>query len=140
MIAQASLSVSTHGRGTYEITEEVERRVRDCGVRTGLCHCFVQHTSASLILCEDADPTVRRDLESFLQRLAPDGDQSFEHSNEGPDDMPAHIRAILTKTDLTLPVHAARLALGTWQGLYLYGHHSRGHARQVLLTISGEAA
>ncbi len=140
MIVQVSLSVSTRGRGTYEITGEVERRVRDCDIRTGLCHCFVQHTSASLILCENADPTVRRDLESFLQRLAPDGDPRFEHSNEGPDDMPAHLRTILTKTELTLPVSSGRLALGTWQGLYLYEHRTRGHGRQVLLTISGEAA
>jgi len=140
MIAQEVLSVSTRGRGTYEITAEVERRVRDCGVHTGLCHCFVQHTSASLILCEHADPTVRRDLEAFLCRLVPDGDARFEHSDEGPDDMPAHLRAILTKTELTLPVRAGRLALGTWQGLYLYEHRTRAHGRQVVLTISGEAA
>ncbi|WP_295430873.1 secondary thiamine-phosphate synthase enzyme YjbQ [uncultured Thiodictyon sp.] len=139
MIAQEVLSVSTRGRGTYEITAEVERRVRASGVHTGLCHCFIQHTSASLILCENADPTVRRDLESFLQRLVPDGDPRFEHSDEGPDDMPAHLRAILTKTELTLPVRAGRLALGTWQGLYLYEHRTRAHRRQVVLTISGEA-
>ncbi|AUB80844.1 secondary thiamine-phosphate synthase enzyme YjbQ [Candidatus Thiodictyon syntrophicum] len=140
MIAQEVLSVSTRGRGTYEITAEVERRVRAAGVHTGLCHCFVQHTSASLILCENADPTVRRDLEAFLCRLVPDGDARFEHSDEGPDDMPAHLRAILTKTELTLPIGAGRLALGTWQGLYLYEHRTRAHRRQVVLTISGEAA
>ena len=138
MIFQQSLSLSTRGRGTYEITSEVERQVRASGIHTGLCHCFVQHTSASLILCENADPTVRRDLESFLQRLTPDGDPLFDHTDEGPDDMPAHVRAILTKTELTLPVRNGRLALGTWQGLYLYEHRTRAHGRQVLLTISGE--
>jgi secondary thiamine-phosphate synthase enzyme len=138
MIFQQSLSLSTRGRGTYEITSEVERQVRASGIHTGLCHCFVQHTSASLILCENADPTVRRDLEAFLQRLAPDGDPLFDHTDEGPDDMPAHVRAILTKTELTLPVRNGRLKLGTWQGLYLYEHRTRAHGRQVLLTISGE--
>jgi secondary thiamine-phosphate synthase enzyme len=138
MIHQHSLSVSTRGRGTYDLTGEIGRRVRDSGIRTGLCHCFVQHTSASLILCENADPTVRRDLESFLARLAPDGDPRFEHADEGPDDMPAHIRAILTKTELTLPVRDGRLALGTWQGVYLYEHRTQGHGRHVVLTIMGE--
>lgn len=138
MIVQHSLSVSTRGRNTYDLTAEVARRVRDSGIRTGLCHCFLQHTSASLILCENADPTVRRDLESFLSRLAPDGDRLFAHTDEGPDDMPAHIRSILTKTDLTLPVRDGRLALGTWQGLYLYEHRTQAHGRQVLLTIMGE--
>jgi secondary thiamine-phosphate synthase enzyme len=138
MLYQVTLSVSTRGRGTYDMTREVDQRVRDSGIRTGLCHCFVQHTSASLILCENADPTVRRDLESFLQRLAPDGDPLFDHIDEGPDDMPAHVRTILTKTELTLPVRNGLLALGTWQGLYLYEHRTRAHGRQVLLTISGE--
>jgi secondary thiamine-phosphate synthase enzyme len=138
MIHQHSLAVGTRGRGTYDITGEVARQVRDSGIRTGLCHCFVQHTSASLILCENADPTVRRDLESFLARLAPDGDPRFEHADEGPDDMPAHIRAILTKTELTLPVRDGRLALGTWQGVYLYEHRTQGHGRHVVLTIMGE--
>ena len=138
MIFQVTLAVGTRGRGTYDITREVAQRVHDSGIQTGLCHCFVQHTSASLILCENADPTVRQDLESFLQRLAPDGDPLFAHTDEGPDDMPAHVRAILTKTELTLPVRNGRLALGTWQGLYLYEHRTRAHRRQVLLTISGE--
>ncbi|WP_295454870.1 secondary thiamine-phosphate synthase enzyme YjbQ [uncultured Thiodictyon sp.] len=140
MIVQHDLSVTTRGRGTYDITADVARRVRDSRIRAGLCHCFLQHTSASLILCENADPSVRSDLEAFLQRLAPDGDPRFEHCNEGPDDMPAHLRSILTKTDLTLPVRAGRLALGTWQGLYLYEHRTGTRDRQVLLTISGEAA
>ncbi|WP_295388989.1 secondary thiamine-phosphate synthase enzyme YjbQ [uncultured Thiodictyon sp.] len=140
MIVQHDLSVTTRGRGTYDLTAEVGRRVRESGIHAGLCHCFLQHTSASLILCENADPSVRSDLESFLQRLAPDGDPRYAHCNEGPDDMPAHLRTILTKTDLTLPVRAGRLALGTWQGLYLYEHRTGTRGRQVLLTISGEPA
>jgi secondary thiamine-phosphate synthase enzyme len=138
MIVQQSLSVSTRGRGTYSITAEIEREVRASGIRTGLCHCFVQHTSASLILCENADPAVRRDLESFLARLVPDGDRLFEHDDEGPDDMPAHVRAILTEMDLTLPIRDGRCALGTWQGVYLYEHRTRPHRRQVILTLMGE--
>lgn len=140
MIAQQSLTVSTRGRGTYGITAEIERVVRASGIRTGLCHCFTQHTSASLILCENADPAVRRDLESFLTRLVPDGDRLFEHADEGPDDMPAHVRAILTKTELTLPIRDGRCALGTWQGVYLYEHRARPHRRQVLLTLMGDSA
>ncbi len=138
MIVQQSLSVSTRGRGTYSITAEIEREVHASGIRTGLCHCFVQHTSASLILCENADPAVRRDLESFLVRLVADGDRLFEHDDEGPDDMPAHVRAILTKMDLTLPIRRGRCALGTWQGVYLYEHRTRPHRRQVILTLMGE--
>jgi len=138
MILQRNLSVSTRGRGTYDITAEIARLVRDSGLHTGLCHCFLPHTSASLILCENADPSVRRDLESFLRRLVPDGDPLFEHSDEGPDDMPAHLRAILTKTDLTLPISGGRLALGTWQGVYLYEHRTRSHGRHILLTLMGE--
>ncbi|WP_295622476.1 secondary thiamine-phosphate synthase enzyme YjbQ [uncultured Lamprocystis sp.] len=138
MILQRTLSVSTRGRGTYDITAEIARLVRDSGLHTGLCHCFLQHTSASLILCENADPSVRRDLESFLRRLVPDGDPLFEHTDEGPDDMPAHLRSILTKTDLTLPISDGRLALGTWQGVYLYEHRTQSHGRRILLTLMGE--
>ncbi len=138
MILQRNLSVSTRGRGTYDITAEIARLVRGSGLHTGLCHCFLQHTSASLILCENADPSVRRDLESFLGRLVPDGDPRFEHADEGPDDMPAHLRTILTKTDLTLPISDGRLALGTWQGIYLYEHRTRSHGRRILLTLMGE--
>jgi secondary thiamine-phosphate synthase enzyme len=138
MIVHQTLTLSTRGRGTYGLGTEIERAVRGSGIRTGLCHCFVQHTSASLILCENADPAVRRDLESFLARLVPDGDRLFEHDDEGPDDMPAHIRAILTKMDLTLPIREGRCALGTWQGVYLYEHRARPHRRQVCLTLMGE--
>jgi secondary thiamine-phosphate synthase enzyme len=139
MIAQKRLVVATRGRGTYEMTREVEAAVRDSGVRVGLCHVFVHHTSASLILCENADPTVRRDLEAFLARLIPDGDPLFEHRAEGPDDMSAHVRAILTKADVTLPITEGRCALGTWQGIYLYEHRARGHRREITVTVSGDS-
>ncbi|RKT45165.1 secondary thiamine-phosphate synthase enzyme YjbQ [Thiocapsa rosea] len=138
MIHQESLSVTTQGRGTYDITRTVQQQVRASGVRIGLCHVFVHHTSASLILCENADPTVRSDLDAFMARLVPDGDRLFEHSDEGPDDMPAHIRAILTQVELTLPIRAGVCDLGTWQGLYLYEHRTHGHRRRITLTIQGE--
>ena len=138
MITQKQLTVSTRGRGTYDITRDVGQIVRESGLSTGICHVFVQHTSASLILCENADPTVRRDLEAFIARLAPDGDPLFQHTQEGPDDMPAHVRAILTKMDLTLPVTAGRCALGTWQGIYLYEHRTHAHHRRVTVTLSGD--
>jgi secondary thiamine-phosphate synthase enzyme len=138
MIHQESLSVTTQGRGTYDITRTVQQQVRASGVRTGLCHVFVHHTSASLILCENADPTVRSDLDAFMARLVPDGDRLFAHADEGPDDMPAHIRAILTQVELTLPISGGACALGTWQGLYLYEHRTRGQRRRITLTIQGE--
>ncbi|WP_296808401.1 secondary thiamine-phosphate synthase enzyme YjbQ [Thiocapsa sp.] len=138
MIHQESLSVTTQGRGTYDITRSVQQQVRASGVRIGLCHVFVHHTSASLILCENADPTVRSDLDAFMARLVPDGDRLFAHTDEGPDDMPAHIRAILTQVELTLPISAGACALGTWQGLYLYEHRTHGHRRRITLTIQGE--
>jgi secondary thiamine-phosphate synthase enzyme len=138
MIAQKRLNLATGGRGTYEITQYVDQAVRESGIGTGTCHVFIHHTSASLVVCENADPTVRRDLEAFMARLVPDGDPLFRHRDEGPDDMPAHVRAILTKMDLTLPVSDRRLALGTWQGIYLYEHRTQDHRRQVTVTVSGE--
>jgi secondary thiamine-phosphate synthase enzyme len=138
MIVQQRLTVTTHGRGTYDITAQVEGVSRRAGITIGLCHVFCHHTSASLILCENADPTVRRDLEAFLECLVPDGDHLFDHTDEGPDDMPAHVRAILTKMDLTLPVTGGRCALGTWQGVYLYEHRFRPHQREVTVTVSGD--
>lgn len=138
MIVQQRLTVATRGRGTYDVTREVVQAVRESGIATGLCHIFVHHTSASLILCENADPTVRRDLEAFMSRLVPDGDPLFDHTQEGPDDMPAHVRSILTKMDLTVPVSGGRCALGTWQGIYLYEHRTHAHSRQVTVTVSGE--
>lgn len=138
VIKQHKLSIQTRGRGTYEISDKIEQAVEGSGINTGLCHIFIQHTSASLILCENADPTVRRDLEAFLSRLIPDGDPIFQHSQEGPDDMPAHLRSILTKMDLTLPVSHGRCALGTWQGVYLCEHRTHPHQRQLVITIQGE--
>jgi len=138
MTRQESLSIQTRGRGSYDITREVQRVVAASRVTTGICHLFIHHTSASLILCENADPTVRSDLERFLARLVPDGDPLFEHTDEGPDDMPAHVRSILTKVDLTLPISAGRVALGTWQGIYLWEHRTRAHRRRVTITLQGE--
>ena len=137
MVSQHRIEVATRGRGTYAITRDIQQAVQSAGIETGLCHVFVQHTSASLIICENADPTVRRDLEAFLARLVPDGDSIFQHTDEGADDMPAHVRAILTKMDLTLPVSGGRCALGTWQGVYLYEHRTHPHRRRVLVTVQG---
>jgi len=138
MIHQQTLSFQTRGRSTLNISREVEGVVRDSGITTGLCHVFVQHTSASLILCENADPQVRSDLERFLVELVPDGSPLFRHTAEGPDDMPAHVRSILTNMDLTLPVSGGALNVGIWQGIYLYEHRSHPHHRRVTVTISGE--
>lgn len=138
MIEQQQFSISTRGRGTYDITREVQKIAQQSGIQTGLCHVFTHHTSASLILCENADPTVRGDLERFMARIAPDGDPLFQHADEGPDDMPAHIRSILTNMDLTVPVTSGRCALGTWQGIYLWEHRGHGHSRRVTVTIQGE--
>jgi secondary thiamine-phosphate synthase enzyme len=138
MFRQASFEVTTRGRSTVDITGRVAGAVSDSPVDTGLCHVFVAHTSASLMLCENADPQVRRDLEAFMQRLSPDGDPLFRHTAEGPDDMPAHVRSVLTHTDLSLPIAAGHLALGTWQGVYLWEHRTQPHTRRILVTIQGE--
>ena len=138
MIAQSEIRVGTTGRGTYDISRDVQAAVQESGVGIGICHVFVQHTSASLMLCENADPSVRRDLETFMQRQVPDGDPMFTHTAEGPDDMPAHVRSVLTQTDLNIPVRDGRCALGTWQGIYLWEHRTAPHARRVLVTVQGE--
>lgn len=116
---QSLLTVRTQGRGTCEITDQLAQEVRRAAIATGLCQVFVQHSSASLIVCENADPTVRQDLESYFARLVRDGDPMYRHDAEGPDDMPAHPRSILPQTGITLPAREGRLALGTWQGVYL---------------------
>ena len=136
-LVQRTLNFRTRGRGTLEITAEVERAVRESGVRTGLCNVFLQHTSASLILCENAAPAVRQDLETVLARLAPDGDPAYVHDDEGPDDMAAHARTVLTASSLQMPVAEGRLALGTWQGIYLWEHRHAPHARSVVVTVLG---
>ena len=138
MVFQARFQIATRGRGTYLITQEVNEQVRRSGIGTGLCHVFLHHTSASLILCENADPDVRSDLERYMKRLVPDGDPLFEHTAEGPDDMPAHIRNILTSTDLTIPVNRRRCEMGTWQGLYLWEHRSSAFQRQLTVTVYGD--
>lgn len=134
---QAGIDLDTRGRGTYDITSRVEAAVRAAGVDTGLCHVFTTHTSASLLLCENADPDVRRDLETFMSDLVPDGDPRFVHTAEGPDDMPAHVRSVLTQSGLTIPISAGRLALGTWQGVYLWEHRTAAHRRRVIVTVQG---
>lgn len=138
MFKQQELSVATTGRGTYDLSDRIEDAVRASGIRIGICHVFIRHTSASLVLCENADPAVRKDLETFMARQAPDGDPMFTHTAEGPDDMPSHVRSILTQSDLNLPIRDGRCALGTWQGIYLWEHRLEGHQRRVLLTLNGE--
>jgi secondary thiamine-phosphate synthase enzyme len=137
MFHAESIMIATRGRGTYEITGEVDRVVRASGIGRGLCHVFVHHTSASLILCENADPSVRSDLERFFARLVPDGDPVFRHTAEGPDDMPAHVRSILTANSLSIPIDAGALDLGTWQGVFLWEHRSDPHRRKVTVTVLG---
>ena len=129
------LSFETRGQGLYDITATVQAAVQDSGVSEGLCTVFVQHTSASLVIQENADPSARRDLERWLARLVPEGDPFYTHDTEGPDDMPAHIRAALTATSLPIPIVDARLALGTWQGVYLWEHRRRGSRRELVLHI-----
>ncbi|MEJ2403630.1 MAG: secondary thiamine-phosphate synthase enzyme YjbQ [Candidatus Thiodiazotropha sp.] len=138
MVIQDTLTLQTHGRNTYDITPSIQERVRDSGIRTGICQLFIRHTSASLILCENADPDVRSDLERYTSRLVKDGDPIFDHTLEGPDDMSAHIRSILTHMDLSLPISEGRLGLGTWQGIYLWEHRTQGHGRQIIVTLYGE--
>lgn len=138
MIKQEEIKISTQGRGTYDLSRQVQQAVQNSGVSTGICHVFIRHTSASLMICENADPAVMRDLETFMSRQVPDGDPMFTHTAEGPDDMPSHIRSVLTQSDLQLPVRNGQCALGTWQGIYLWEHRLAPHQRKVILTISGE--
>ncbi|NGX16666.1 secondary thiamine-phosphate synthase enzyme YjbQ [Wenzhouxiangella sp. XN24] len=138
MAYQSSLEIATQGRGTVEVTAEVAACLRSSGVATGLLHVFIHHTSASLLITENADPAVRRDLERVLSRLAPDGDPAFEHDDEGPDDMPAHVRTMLTATSLSIPVTAGRLGLGTWQGIYVWEHRHAPHRRRLTVTVIGD--
>jgi len=138
MVFQKKIQFATSGRGSENITTSISQALNQSGIQTGTCHVFVMHTSASLMLCENADPTVRTDLERFMQRLVPDGDSLFQHTDEGPDDMPAHIRAILTNVEVTLPVTKGQLALGIWQGLYLWEHRTHAHQRAIMITIQGQ--
>ena len=130
------LTIESTGQGLFDITSDVEDVVRSSGVADGLCTVFVQHTSASLVIQENADPCARRDLEAWLGRLVPEDDSLYTHTAEGPDDMPAHVKSALTATSLGVPVASGRLALGTWQGIYLWEHRHRGGARRVLVHVS----
>ncbi|NEZ03743.1 YjbQ family protein [Wenzhouxiangella sp. XN201] len=132
---QTELTIETAGRDTLDITEQIAREVVASGIETGLCHVFLKHTSASLLINENADPDVQRDLETFFADLVPDGDPRFRHDAEGADDMAAHVRLALTHSDLTIPVTAGRLALGTWQGIFLWEHRYRPHSRHIVVTI-----
>lgn len=134
---QQRLELTAPGRGTQEITADVATVVRESGIDTGLCHLFIQHTSASLIICENADPMVREDLERFAQRLVPDGDPMFKHRQEGADDMAAHVRTVFTQSSLGVPVTDGRLALGTWQGIFLWEHRYRAQRRRITITLIG---
>jgi secondary thiamine-phosphate synthase enzyme len=129
------LDVRTRGKGLHEITREVQAVVAEAGLEEGLCTILVQHTSASLTIQENADPSARRDLEDWLERHVPEGDPHFTHTAEGPDDMPSHIRAALTSTTLSVPVEQGRLTLGTWQGIYLWEHRRRGSTRRCVLHL-----
>lgn len=137
MMYQKILSMSTRGKSIQRITSLVQDVVRESGIEMGLCTVFVRHTSASLIIQENADPDVLRDLEQFFSTLVPEGNP-YIHSTEGPDDMPAHIRSVLTKTSEQIPIAQGRLLLGTWQGIYLWEHRARGHQREVVVHISGK--
>ena len=133
-----SFTVRTRGQGTTEITGEVARIVRDSGISTGLCTVFIQHTSASLIIYENADPTARTDLHEFFSRLVPEDADYFIHNAEGPDDMPSHLRMVLTRTSESIPITGSRLALGTWQGIYLFEHRRAPHTRTIVVSVVGE--
>ncbi|MCB9731877.1 MAG: YjbQ family protein [Deltaproteobacteria bacterium] len=137
MVLSDDLSIATRGRGTRDITGAVAEIVARAGVDAGVCTVFVHHTSASLIIGENADPDVQRDLDAFFARLVPDGDRLFVHTAEGPDDMPSHVRSVLTATSLSIPVRRSRLDLGTWQGIFLWEHRHAPHRRRVSVTVVG---
>lgn len=129
------LSIQVPGQGLHEVTDRVREAVRESGVREGLCTVFIQHTSASLTIQENADPSARRDLENWLKRLVPENDPLYTHTSEGPDDMPSHIRAALTATSLSIPVVDGELGLGTWQGIYVWEHRRHSSARRLLVHV-----
>jgi secondary thiamine-phosphate synthase enzyme len=138
MLNQQKLRFSTRGRGTYNITSQISEAIEKSGIRDGICHLFIQHTSASLILCENADPSVRTDLDNYMARLVKDGDSLYTHTAEGADDMAAHIRTTLTQSSLSIPLTKGKCDLGIWQGIYLWEHRTIPHKRNIALTIMGE--
>ena len=129
--------IHTDGKGLYPFTDSVNELIREWGVQEGMCYLFIQHTSASMLISESYDPTARIDLEAFMERIAPERQPWHRHTLEGVDDSPSHMRAVLTDTCLTIPIDNGRLSLGTWQGIYLFEHRSRGHHRQVLVRCLG---
>ena len=135
---QHSVVIQTRGRGSLEITSQVIEVIHASSIRTGIAHVFVQHTSCSLMITENADPAVRRDLETLAKRWAPDGDRGYQHDNEGDDDMAAHARSVLTGSSVSVPVGAGELMLGTWQGIYIWEHRTSSHCRTVVVTVTGE--
>lgn len=128
-----SIEIQSRGKGLYPCTEQINRLIRGWGIESGMCHLFLQHTSASLVLSESYDPSAARDLESFMNHLVPEGEDWHQHTLEGPDDSPSHMRSILTATSLSIPIDDRRLNLGTWQGVYLFEHRKRGHQRVILV-------
>lgn len=137
-VFQDTLSFTSPKRGTFNITEQINSIVQQSGIQTGLCHVFIQHTSASLIITENADPTVREDIEYWMQKQVLDGDPNYRHNYEGDDDMSGHIRCMITDMSHTIPVTSKRLNLGTWQGLFLYEHRTGRFDRKVIVTVQGE--
>ena len=138
MTAQQVLRIQTRARAFEMITSEVARVVAQSGIQRGICQVFIRHTSASVMITENADSAVRRDLERFMQRVAPDGSSEYEHDAEGPDDMPAHIRTVLSGSSVSVPIIEGHLGLGTWQGIYVWEHRSSRHTREVIVTVVGE--
>ncbi len=134
----ATFTIRTRGKGTTEITESVGRIVRESGVRTGTVTVFIRHTSASLIIYENADPSARTDLHEFFERLVPEDSDYFIHTAEGPDDMPSHLRMVLTRTSETIPIAAGRMTLGTWQGIFIFEHRAASHEREISVSVIGE--
>jgi secondary thiamine-phosphate synthase enzyme len=137
-IHHEQFEVRTNGKGTYEMTDNIQGRIDKCGLRSGTVTVFVQHTSCSAIVMENADPTARRDLEEFFNRLVPEDAEYFTHGSEGSDDMPSHIRMVLTRTSETIPIVDGKMQLGTWQGIFLFEHRNATHRRRISLTIVGE--
>ena len=138
ILHNAQLEVRSSGKGTYEITDEIAAAVRASRVQTGTATVFVQHTSCSLVIMENADPSARHDLEEFFDRLVPENADYFEHTSEGRDDMPSHIRMVLTRTSEVIPIANGRMQLGTWQGIFLFEHRRAPHRRRIIVTVIGE--
>jgi secondary thiamine-phosphate synthase enzyme len=136
-VHQEIVEIATKGKGTYDVTGHARRIVAASGVTTGLCTVFCRHTSASLVIQENADAAVRRDMEAWIAKIAPEDPRAYEHDAEGPDDMPSHLRSVMTRTSETVPVHAGKLALGTWQAIYLWEHRRHGHTRELVVHVAG---